>query len=264
MEATQQPLLFRRDGHVALLTLNRPHRLNAIDGATKEALAAAWTEIGEDPTIRAVVLTGAGEKAFCVGADVKDMAEGDRALTARLPYPPAILTARHAGIYKPVVTAVNGICAGGGLHFVADGDIVIASERATFVDPHVHVGQVAALEPIGLVRRIGLGATLRMVLLGRAETLSATEALDLGLVSEVHAPEVLLDRAFELADIVASGSPAAVQASLRAVWESLECGLDVGLRRGWEIVMDHWAHPDASEGPRAFAQKRPPQWDDSV
>lgn len=257
------PVLMRRDGAVLVLTLNRPERMNAIDSAAKSALAAAWQEVARDASVRAVVVTGAGERAFCVGADVQEMATADRDGAGHVAYPPAIYTARQAGVFKPVVTAVNGICAGGGLHFVADGDIVIAGRRATFFDPHVDVGQVAALEPIGLARRMPLGAVLRMVLLGRSERLDAARALELGLVSEVVPDEDLLGHAVDLASQVATASPRAVQESLRAIWQSLDRGLDDGLRHGWEIVQEHWAHPDSKEGPNAFSQKRNPNWKDS-
>ncbi len=257
---SEPPILLSREGHVALLTLNRPDRRNALDAEAKRLLAKVWAEIGDDPAIRAVVLTGAGEKAFCVGADLREVAAGDRGAAPRPQYPPAIYSARQAGVFKPVVTAINGVCAGGGLHFVADGDLVIAAERATFFDPHVDVGQVAALEPIGLARRAPLGAVLRMVLLGRSERLSAQRALQLGLVSEVVADDRLRSRALELATTIAAASPAAVQASLRAIWESLDRGLEDGLRHGWDLLAAHWDHPDASEGPRAFAEQREPRW----
>lgn len=252
-------LLSKRDGPITTIVLNRPARHNAISQAMKDAFAAVWRDIGSDPDVRVVVITGAGEKAFCSGADVKEMsAKGDRAREA---YPPAMLTARHAGVFKPTIVAVNGVCAGGGLHFVADGDIVIASENATFLDPHVHVGQVSALEPIGLAARgVSLGVVLRMVLLGRAQRLDAQHALASGLVTEVVPADRLMDRAHELARTVASASPAAVQASLRAIWNSRNKGLETGLREGWDEIMEHWSHPDAVEGPRAFAEKRTPGW----
>jgi enoyl-CoA hydratase/carnithine racemase len=252
-------LLIRRCGHVVVLTLNRPEQLNAIDDDLKRALAAAWAGIGADTTVRAVVLHANG-RAFCTGADMSRLAESDRGAGPRPQYPPAAYTARQAEIYKPVVVAVNGLCVGGGLHFVADADIVIASEQAEFLDTHVNVGQVAGLEPISLVPRIGLTAVLRMVLLGKSERISAPRALAMGLVSEVVAADDLLDRACALAERIAAASPAAVQGSLRAIWGSERLGSDLALRKAWDIIVDHWGHPDAAEGPQALIEKRSPQW----
>jgi enoyl-CoA hydratase/carnithine racemase len=162
----------------------------------------------------------------------------------------------------PTIVAINGVCAGAGLHFVADGDIVIASNKASFVDTHVNVGQVTALEPIGLMRKASLGAVLRMVLLGKAERLNAEQALETGLVSEVVEPEALLDRALALADIVAQGSPAAIAGSLKAVWDAYELPLSEAYANGFDILIRHRAHPDAVEGPAAFLEKRAPNWRD--
>ena len=253
-------LLLEREAHVVTLTLNRPDRLNALTADLLDELGAAWEALNADPEVRAVVLTGAG-RGFCAGADLS----GDRSPPAGAdargdaPVMPRF-TARHRRVYKPVITAVNGVCAGAGLHFVADADIVIASEAATFLDTHVHVGQVSALEPIGLARRVPLGSVLRMVVLGRHERLAAGRAYEIGLVGEVVAPERLLPRAMELARMAASASPATLQASLRAIWEGLDRGLDEAIEHGWGFVWRHWSHPDCAEGPRAFMEKREPRW----
>ena len=171
-----------------------------------------------------------------------------------------LFTARHIHLYKPVITAVNGICAGAGLHFVVDCDIVIASDEATFTDTHVNAGQISALEPIGLSRKIPLGAVTRMLTLGRNERMSAQRAYELGLVSEVIPHEQFMDRAMELAEMAASVSPATVQRSLQVLWESLDLSLEKALDRGWTTVKAHYPHPDATEGPLAFAERREPNW----
>ncbi len=257
----EHPLLVERRGRVLLLTLNRPDRLNALNRPMQQALEDQFRAAEADPTIRVVVLTGAG-RAFCSGADAGGLKESAAGSTD-----PAIIKAqvpkftnRQVGIFKPVIVAVNGVCAGAGLHYVADGDIVIASEAASFVDSHVNIGQVTALEPIGLISKIGAAAVLRMVILGKAEKLSATRALELGLVSEVVAPDALIDRALELAEMAAAGSPAALQASLKAVWDSFEMPLSEAYENGWDILVRHRAHPDAREGPAAFLEKRRPNW----
>ena len=246
-----EELIIERDGHVVILTINRPDRLNAFSYDLRMRLTKLWPELDGDPDVRAVVVTATGDRAFSSGGDVGE-------LTGEEEYPR--YTARQAGVFKPMIVAINGLCASAGLHFVADGDIVICSENATFFDTHVHVGHVAALEPIGLARRIPLGEVLRMVTLGKAYRIDAQRALALGLVTEVVSLDRLRARAVELAHQVAAASPRTVQQSLRAIWESLDTGLEAGLQRGWDILHEHRDHPDAAEGPAAFMEKREPRW----
>jgi len=254
-------LITERHGHVLLLTLNRPDSLNALNRSLQTQIEEAMLAARDDAEVRAVVITGAG-RAFCSGADVSGLAAG--AVSSNDPkdhrYPQ--FTMRQLKIYKPTICAVNGVCAGAGLHYIADSDIVIASNKASFVDTHVNVGQVTALEPIGLLQRMSLEAVLRMVILGKAERLSAEKALQLGMVSEVTEPEDLVPRALELAQIAASVSPAAVQRSIKAIWESLDRPLDRAYLNGFEILIRHRSHPDALEGTRAFLEKRQPAWND--
>jgi enoyl-CoA hydratase/carnithine racemase len=263
--------------HVVVLTLNYPERLNPVGGELSERLTAIWPAIDADPTVRVAILTGAG-RAFCSGADLsrRGSATADERLRTvgvdlieqrgrsgyqgpgATSYPR--FTARQAQIYKPVITAVNGVCAGAGLHFVADSDIVICADNATFVDTHVNVGQVTALEPIGLTRRMPFGLVTRMVCLGKFERMTAQRAYETGMVSEVVPGDQLMSRALELAGQVAQASPATLQTSLRAIWESLEYPLTEAYYHGFAPLTRHWDHPDASEGPRAFMEKRDPEW----
>lgn len=252
-------LLAREDG-IATLTLNRPDRLNAISPALRDDLVAAWRTVAEDEGTRVVIVTGAG-RGFCSGLDLTERRSSTPAPDDRLDYGDAVkLTALHNDVWKPVVTAVNGVCAGGGLHFVADSDITICSEEASFLDPHVTVGQVSALEPIGLLRRVPFEVVMRMALMGREERLSAAEALRWGLVSEVVESTQLMPRARQIAEAIARNSPAAVMGTKRAIWESLELGLHQALQNGWRRIQEHYAHPDIEEGPRAFAERREPRW----
>ena len=258
---SEETLLVEHDGPVVKLTLNRPDRLNALHRPMQYALEEEFGKAAADPTIRAILITGMG-RAFCSGADVgglKDAAEANSD-PAKVVVPK--FTNRQAAIWKPTIVAVNGVCAGAGLHFVADGDIVIAGEAASFVDSHVNVGQVTALEPIGLLRKMNFGAVLRMVILGKAERLSAAQALASGMISEVVPDDQLAARAMELARIAASVSPKAVQRSLRAVWDSFDLPLTKAYENGFDILIRHRAHPDATEGPKAFLEKRPPVWSD--
>jgi E-phenylitaconyl-CoA hydratase len=164
-------------------------------------------------------------------------------------------------VWKPVLCAVNGLCAGGGLHFVVDADVVLASENAAFLDAHVDVGMVGALENIGLARRLPLGTALRMTLQGRDYRLPARRAFELGLVDElVAAPAELAPAAAAIAEAMKRKSPQALALSKQAVWGAQERGYGEALAHGWALVRRHWRHPDFREGQRAFAERRPPRW----
>jgi enoyl-CoA hydratase/carnithine racemase len=258
-----ETLGYDRQDRVATLTLNRPERHNAFDKRMAAELREAWTAIKKDPEVVCVIVTAAGERAFCTGMDVAEVASGDARDTAeadRASSPWFQLTAVQNRCWKPVVTAVNGMCCGGGLHFVADSDLVVCSDTATFFDTHVKVGLVAGLEPVGLARRIPLEAVLRMALLGGSERLDARGALEIGLVGEVVPAAQLLPRARELAAKIAEHSPTALARTKRAIWESLDVGLDAALDRTWKLVQEHNDHPDLAEGARAFVEKRRPRW----
>ena len=261
MKSPSETLLASQHGHVLKLVFNRPDRLNALNRDMQGALEHMFRAANDDPSVRAIVITGTG-RAFSSGADVsglQDAASGpDGADPAKMNVPK--FTNRQCGIFKPTICAVNGVCAGAGLHFVADSDIVICSDNASFVDTHVNVGQVTALEPIGLMRRSPLGAVLRMVILGKAERLSAEQALKFNLVSEVTSPDALVDRAMQLGDIASSVSPMSVQRSLKAIWEAFEHPLAAAYDNGFDILIRHRSHPDALEGTTAFIEKREPKW----
>ena len=256
-------LLFDVEDGVATITLNRPDRHNAFNRATALELRDAWERVKSDGEIVCAILTGAGDKALCTGMDVADVASGDSQAEGedtREGSPFFRLTAIHNKCWKPVITAVNGMVVGGGLHFIADSDLVIAAEHATFFDTHVKVGLVAGLEPVGLARRIPLEQVLRMALLGGSERLSAQQALELGLVGEVLPAADVMPRARELAKLIAQHSPAALARTKQAIWESLDQGLDDALSNTWDIIQAHNDHPDIKEGTTSFVEKRAPKW----
>lgn len=258
-----ETLRYEESDGIATLTLCRPERMNAFDVQMAGELRRAWEHVKAEPSVVCVVVTGAGEKAFCTGADVSEVAESDtqaRASESMEESPFLHITAVQNRCWKPVITAVNGMVVGGGFHFVADSDLVLAAEHATFFDTHVKVGLVAGLEPVGLARRIPLEAVMRLALLGGSERMSAQEALRIGLVGEVLPAAQLLPRARELAAKIAQHSPAALMRTKQAIWESLDVGLHAGLARAWEIIGHHGAHPDVKEGATAFVEKRKPRW----
>lgn len=246
----------RRDD-VVVVTLDRPDRRNALDATMMRELTELWSGHAVLDGARCVVVTGAGP-GFCAGADVDLLASDRGDGRADVEDELAFLPGRRTDI--PVIAAINGVCAGGGLHFVADADIVLASEAATFLDPHVSVGQVTALEPLTLRLRMRPDALMRMVLLGRGERLDAAAAREAGLVSEVVAADALLERALTLAAAIAEGSPAAIRASRAALRKFEDELLAAHLQAGWETIKAHWSHPDASEGPAAFQERRAPRW----
>ena len=256
-------LIVERDGPIGWLVFNRPAAGNAMDATMLAELERAWRELDEDPQVRVIVNTGEGA-AFQTGLDVAQLARDKDALreqSRRTRDAELKLSAWQNDVQKPVIAAVNGVCAGGGLHFVADADIVIAASTATFLDPHVSIGQVSAYEVIALVRKSPMEPIVRMALAGRHERISADRARQLGILSEViDPPEGLRDAARDLASKVARNSPAAMAATKRALWGALERGLTDACRAGSAELVGMWGHPDQEEGPRAFTDKREPEW----
>ena len=217
-------LIVERRGPVGWIVNDRPERLNAYDDRMRSEFRSAYLQHEADSEV-AVLVHAANGRAFQVGVDVADLADGDGA--ARYEREMAEfdlgLTSWHLGVTKPVVVAVNGVCAGGGLHWVADGDVVIAASDATFVDPHVSMGLVTAIEAVGLARRAPFEAVMRMSLLGSHERIEARRALQLGLVSEVvDPPGDLHRRAQEIAELIATNDPLVVLEAKRRLWDRQE------------------------------------------
>jgi len=253
----------KRDG-IAVITLNRPDRGNSLAPPMMATFKAIWEEVRDDDGIRVAVITAAGERHFCTGMDVAE-ADGEDAgeVFVNRPVAESVHWSPHQNrVWKPVICAVNGLCVGGGLHFVVDADIVIASRNARFMDTHVNVGMVGALENIGLAKRLPLGSAMRMTLMGRHYRMPAERAYQLGLVDElVEAPAEVLPAAEEMARLMLQNSPQAMSLSKQAVWNSLEVGYRDSLEYGWSLLRNHWSHPDFVEGPEAFGEKREPRWD---
>ena len=258
-----ETLRLERRGPVGWLIFDRPAAGNAMDATMLDELERAWPELDADPDVRVIVNTGAG-RAFQTGLDVVQLSREPDALreqSRRTRRAELKLTAWHNRVAKPVIAAVNGVCAGGGLHFVADADIVVAASDATFLDPHVSVGQVTAYEAIGLLHKMPVEAVMRMAFVGRHERLSAQRAYELGMLSEVvDPPERLAEAAQELAEKIARNSPAAMAATKRALWGALETGLTEACRLGAAELVSMWGHPDQTEGPLAFTEKRAARW----
>lgn len=261
--STFDHLLVERRGPVGWLINNRPDQLNAMNAQMRDEFAVAWSELDADPEVRVIVHTGAG-RAFQTGVDVSEIASDGVGMER---YRQSVadfdlhFTSWHQQVWKPVITAVNGICCGGGFHWVADADIVIAASDAQFFDPHVSIGQVVAIEAIGLMRKMPAEAVMRMAFMGRYERMGAARAYELGMISQVvDPPEDLQQVAQALGETIAKNSPAAMAATKKALWGALEMGLTDACRSGAQHLVSMWGHPDQEEGPAAFAERREAHW----
>jgi enoyl-CoA hydratase/carnithine racemase len=217
-------LLVERRGPVGWLIFNRPEAANAIDATMFVELERAWQELDADAQVAVIVNTGAG-RAFQTGLDVIQLSRNPQALreqSRQTRRAELRLSAWHNQVGKPVIAAVNGTCAGGGLHFVADADIVIAADNATFLDPHVSVGQASVFETVALVRKSPMETILRMALLGRHERVDAQRAYQLGICSQVVPAGELHAAAQALAELIASNDARTMAITKRALWAALE------------------------------------------
>ncbi|MEU1037258.1 enoyl-CoA hydratase/isomerase family protein [Streptomyces sp. NPDC005907] len=210
-----------QDTGVAVLTLDRPDKLNAIDLALAAELAAAWRELRLDDSVRAVVLTGAGDRAFCTGIDRSvDVPQPDSPYMTDDP----LLTVgpKANDLWKPVVAAVEGMACGGAFYLLGEAEFVVAGGTAAFFDPHTTYGMVSAYEAVHMAHWMPYGEAARTVLMGTAERLSARRAYEIGLVSELTPPGEALEAAVRCAAVMASYPAAAVQGTVRALWAARE------------------------------------------
>ena len=265
---TYETIRYETKDKTACVTLNRPERLNAINRQMVEELAEAYAAAEADEDVWTLIVTGSG-RALCSGADVSKMpTTKDGARQREAPYlslfehwdAPQEATPPYRRMAKPIICAVNGICCGAGLDLVTTADIVIASDDATFFDPHVNLGIVSAREMVRLARVLPLNITMRLALMGRHERLDAARAYQLGLVSEVTPPAQLMERAWAIAGTVNSNAPLAVRGTRLAIRK----GLSLPLYEA-ELLAESFRErvaktEDAHEGPRAFMEQRDPRW----
>lgn len=260
-EEKEPGVYITKENGVATVLLYNPKAGNALTRNIFLALRQAWEDLDKDPDVRALVFTAAGEKHFCTGADVSALAsQGQLRQPGEKTGDAWRLTWGMAGISKPVVVAVNGVAAGGGLGFVTDGDIVFAARNARFLDTHVNVGQICGYGALRLAGIIGPSEAKKVALAGGV--LSAERAYELGLVNYLFdtAAEALA-AAQEAAGKIAAASPTAV----RKTFELLR-GLTKGpnempvVGRADEMLDAHMSHPDATEGAKAWLEKRAPVW----
>ena len=243
---------------VLWVRLDRPDKYHAFNKVMCDELSALWRAMRTDDSVRSIVLSATGDKAFCTGIDRDFVPSEDGAQYDFSPYtyddPGKLLGPKSNDLWKPVVCAVNGMACGGAFYFLGEVDILLAAEHATFFDPHVTYGMVAAYEPILLLRRMPFGDVLRMALTGVHERLSADTAQTLGLVSEVVAADALLAAAQSLAATIASQPAMAVQATLRTLWAAKDLPINHATELG-NVFLQIGTSVDAlNEGQEVFAK----------
>jgi len=246
--------------NVGIVTLNRPDVLHAFNDTMCAEIKETWRAFREIDEVHAILLTASGDKSFCVGIDrsgeMTALEETENLFGTSNNYmyddPGDDLGPKSCDLWKPVICAVNGMCCGGAFYFLSECDIIIASENATFFDPHVTYGMPAVYEPIKMAQRIPLGEILRLTLLGNHERLSAATALTIGLVSEVTSKNDLHEKAVWIAEAIASQPPIAVQASLRAIWASNDLGRLDALSLAPSILTTGMSKSAMKEGQEAF------------
>ena len=257
---TEPPIRTTRRGHVLEVTLDRP-KANAIDLATSRVMGDVFTQFRDDPDLRVTLVTAAGEKFFCPGWDLKAAAEGD-AVDGDYGAGGFGGLQELRGLNKPVIMAVNGICCGGGLELALSGDIILAADHATFALPEIRSGTVADAASVRLPKRIPYHVAMEMLLTGR--WIDAEEAARWGLVNQVHPVADLMEKAREMADLLAAGPPLVHAAIKEIVREAEDMKFQDAMNRitksQFATVERLYRSEDQIEGARAFAEKRDPVW----
>lgn len=263
-----ETITYQRRDHSACITLNRPEKLNAISHTMIRELNEAYRSAEEDEQVWTLIVTGSG-RALCSGADVETVEQprpgmdthGEPLLGSFWQWDaPAEATPPFREMAKPIICAVNGIAAGAGLDLITTSDIAIAATTATFLEPHVSIGVVSGRESVRLARTLPPNVALRMALMGTQERLSAQRAYDLGLITELVEPEKLMERAWELAELVNANAPLAVRGTRLAIRKGLEMPLYQAELMAEGYRMKVAQSDDALEGPQAFLEKRAPDW----
>jgi len=251
-------ILTEREGRVALVTVNRPDKMNALNEQVRTAMLAAMAELEHDDGVGVVVLTGAGEKSFIAGADIGEFAGRTPFDQREAMRQPRIFEAM-AVFPKPVIAMINGFCLGGGCELAMSCDLRVASEKARFGQPEINLGLI----PGGggtqrMSRLVGLGHTMRLVLSG--DMIGAAEAKEIGLVELVVPHEELRAKTLELAGRIAGKSPLTLRVAKEAVRASQRLSIEDGILYERDLFCLCFSTADKEEGVAAFLEKRPPQW----
>ena len=265
-------VIYEKKGRLAFVTINRPERMNAVALATNEEMFNVWTDFLEDPEVWVAIITGAGDKAFCAGSDIKEMAErapGEKRVSKDSDSPFQEGGMAHREIWKPIIAAVNGYCLGGGLEIAMACDIIIASENASFGVPEIR--NVGGFPGDGGIHRLPrlVPPKIAMQMLLTGEPITAQEALRAGLINKVVPPERLMDEAIAMANSINENSPVAARVSKEIVTKSLDLPLEYyesEAKKAWDLdrivgaKLRESEDSRSREGPRSFVEKRKPVW----
>lgn len=243
-----------RDDGIAIITLNRPETRNALSLEIRQGLFAAWDRFERDPALRVAILTGAGEKAFCAGGDLKEMVENRMTVPPRDMFP---LPGDTIELTKPTIAAVNGVAFAGGWMIAQACDLCVASTRALFAVTEVKVGRSSPWAS-PLIHMIPQRIMMEILLTGKP--ISAQRAYEIGLVNRLAEPEELMATALAFAGEILEGAPLSVRAARETVMISTEMGRAAALKAARHASEYTYMSEDAQEGPRAFAEKRRPEW----
>jgi enoyl-CoA hydratase/carnithine racemase len=257
---------------VATVTLNRPEVHNAFNSLMQREVHSLWRALRRHDDVRCIVLTGAGEKAFCTGIDrmeqmggeSSDSTDPDVVGSGSTPFmfndPGDNLGPKSCDLWKPVIAAVNGMACGGAFYMLGETEFIIAAEHASFFDPHVTYGMVAAFEPIHMAGIMPFPEIMRLSLMGNYERLSAQRALQIGMVSEVVPGDQLAARAHEVAAIIASQPKRAIEGTVRALWSTREMPQREAVRLGYAYVAMGTNQDSIAEGQQLFASGKRVEW----
>jgi enoyl-CoA hydratase len=253
-----ETILIERQGRTAVLTINRPDKLNALNEQVRDEVLTALDELAGDDSVGVVVITGAGEKAFIAGADIREF-EGRQPFDQRHAMRTPRIFDAMASFPKPVIAMINGFCLGGGCELAMSCDIRVASEKARFGQPEIKLGLI----PGGggtqrLPRLVGLGNALRLVLSG--DMIGAAEAKEIGLVEMVFSADELRAKTLELAERIAAMSPLTLKVAKEAVRMSQRLPIEEGILYERDLFCLCFSTEDKAEGVQAFLEKRPAEW----
>lgn len=255
MADSATPVLFEVVEGVGWVTLNRPERLNSFDEALTNQLHDLWRELRHDDSVRAILLTGAGDRAFCSGID-RDWQVPQPSSPFMIDDPGPLLGPKTADLWKPVVAAVNGMACGGAFYLLGESETIVAADHATFFDPHVTYGMAACFEPVLLYGQLPFGELARLALMGNHERMSAERAYQLGFVQDVVPLAQLIETAGRIAGVLASQPPDAVQGTLRALWAAREMARAQALAAAPHLVTLANKPAPLSEGQSVIAAGR--------
>lgn len=239
---------------ITVITINRPAQLNAMNNAVREGLWDAWRRFDADASARVAILTGTGERAFCAGRDLKEAAKFE---TGAIPRNYIPLLGDNIHLSKPVIAAVNGYAFGAGFALAQACDMCVAGTNASFAVTEVKLGRGVPWA-VPLANMVPKKVMIEMLL--TCAPITAQRAHEIGLVNHVVSPDQVLPKAVELARLIVAGAPLSVAAARKIVQVATELGESAALDRAYEIFEPVYASEDAMEGPRAFAEKRPPNW----